>query len=201
MRVPRGARGAAPARRENGGGTPRPTRAERSSYNPGMDHFSHPTAAERYAEARPYFHPVVVERMRRFLKRRNPSRGRSTSPAGRGSRASRSRRLRRASSASTHRSPCSLMRPAPEVRYVMARAEALPFRDGAFGLATVSCGLHWFEREGFSPRRTECSGPAAGSSSTTTPSSTACAATTPSTARCARPIRSATRRRSATGGL
>src|SRR4051812_10321444 len=32
-----------------------------------MNYFAHETAAERYAQSRPYFHPLVIEMIRRFL--------------------------------------------------------------------------------------------------------------------------------------
>ena len=31
-----------------------------------VNYFSHASVAERYAKHRPYFHPVVMERLRRF---------------------------------------------------------------------------------------------------------------------------------------
>ncbi len=37
-----------------------------------MNHFAHQTAAERYTKDRPYFHPLVMERVRAFLKLGGP---------------------------------------------------------------------------------------------------------------------------------
>ncbi len=33
-----------------------------------MNYFAYATAAERYAKSRPYFHPIVIEKIKAFLK-------------------------------------------------------------------------------------------------------------------------------------
>ena len=37
-----------------------------------MNYFAHQTAAERYAKSRPYFHPLVIDRIRAFLHIQSP---------------------------------------------------------------------------------------------------------------------------------
>ena len=116
------------------------------------DHFISPSAAARYSAARPYFHPVVVERMKRFLKRRklipwalDAACGTGQSSVALESLASRIAGVDYSAAMLEHAERDE------RVSYVQARAEALPFRDGAFGLATVACGYHWFDRTAFLP--------------------------------------------------
>jgi hypothetical protein len=33
-----------------------------------MNYFAYPTAAERYARSRPYFHPLVIDKIRTVLR-------------------------------------------------------------------------------------------------------------------------------------
>ncbi len=40
-------------------------------------------------------------------------------------------------------------RRAPEVRYLLGRAEQLPLRAGTFGAATCCSGVHWFDQPAF----------------------------------------------------
>jgi len=40
-------------------------------------------------------------------------------------------------------------RPAPGVHYLLGSAERMPFVPGAFGAATVSSGVHWFDQQAF----------------------------------------------------
>lgn len=106
------------------------------------------TAAERYAASRPYFHQLVVERMRDrigedFTRALDVAcgTGLSTVPL-----------LDIADEVYGADISSGMLAVAPRheaIAYVEASAEDLPFDDGHFDLLTVSSGLHWLDREAF----------------------------------------------------
>ncbi|HIJ65080.1 MAG TPA: class I SAM-dependent methyltransferase [Candidatus Hydrogenedentes bacterium] len=115
-----------------------------------MNPFVHKTAAGRYAESRPYYHPHAVARVRDYLKLEWPV-GRALDVA-----------------CGTGQS-CHVLKSMAQIivgtdiaaemldeacandgiRYVRAAAEQLPFPDEHFDLITASSAFHWFERKRF----------------------------------------------------
>ena len=115
-----------------------------------MNYFAYPTAAERYASGRPFFHPLAVAKIQTVCCE--------------------SGRIDRALDVGcgTGQSSLALLEVADEIvgldnssemlvraerheriRYVEARAEQVPFGDASFGLMTVSSAFHWFNRQQF----------------------------------------------------
>lgn len=122
----------------------------RAAVQPQTNYFAYPTAAERYASGRPYFHPLAIERIRALC-----------CPTGRVARAL-------DVGCGTGRSSIALLDIAdeivgvdssaemliraqqnPRVSYVCGQAESLPFEDASFEFITVALAFHWFDRERF----------------------------------------------------
>lgn len=111
--------------------------------------FVHRSAAQRYAAARPYFHPLVAARISAFTV--TPRFGRALDVAcgtGQSARAI-------ADIADTVEaidiSPEMIAEaePPPGVRYQVAPAEKLPFPERHFDLITVGLAFHWFDQAAF----------------------------------------------------
>lgn len=112
--------------------------------------FAYQTAAERYAKARPYFHPLIIERFCQFTELGFPV-GRTLDVAcgtGQSTRAlaeiARSVVGIDSSAVMIEQAP-----PLPNVEYEVASAERLPFDDATFDLVTVGLAFHWFDQDRF----------------------------------------------------
>lgn len=115
-----------------------------------MNFFETSTAAERYAQGRPYFHPVVVERIRKFLALAGPIARALDVGCGTGLSTVALTEIAR-EVVGLDAAPEMIAR-APRVervRYVVASAEKLPFAEETFDLATLSCVFHWLDRDVF----------------------------------------------------
>ena len=115
-----------------------------------MNYFAHQTVAERYARSRPYFHPLVIDRIRVFLDLNSPVPIALDVACGDGQSA-----LALADIAisiiATDISPTMLAQaPTHErIRYVEAPAEQLPVESDSADLMTVSLAFHWLDRSRF----------------------------------------------------
>ncbi len=113
------------------------------------NYFSHASAAERYAKFRPYFHPTAMARLVAFTGR---ARFKHALDVGCGTGNS-TRALAEIADQVTaiDNAPAMLaLAPRlPSVTYQLAEAEALPFADGSFDLATVFMAFHWFDQGKF----------------------------------------------------
>lgn len=116
-------------------------------------------AATRYSTFRPYFHPLVVERMKsriggNFVRALDIAcgTGLSTVPLLEIS--------EEVFGADVSGAMLAVASRRDAIEYVEAPAEDLPFESGFFDLLTVSSGLHWFDRERFlsEARRVLCPG-------------------------------------------
>jgi SAM-dependent methyltransferase len=115
-----------------------------------MNYFAYPTAAERYAKGRPFFHPLAAKKIQTICCE--------------------SGRINRALDVGcgTGQSTLALLDVADEIvgldnsaemlshagrhariHYVEARAEELPFDDMSYGIITVGLAFHWFDRQQF----------------------------------------------------
>ena len=114
------------------------------------NHFAGKSAAERYAIGRPYFHPLVVGRIARFLDLDKPVHTALDVACGTGHS---SVALTEIASwvVGVDNSVEMLYRATLDdhVEYVEAAAEDLPFDAEFFDLATVSSAFHWFDRTRF----------------------------------------------------
>jgi SAM-dependent methyltransferase len=111
--------------------------------------FVHRSAARRYAAARPYFHPLVAEKIPSFTAMPRFSRALDVA-CGTGQSARALAGIADAVDA-IDISPEMLAEAEPHerIRYQTAAAERLPFGDSAFDLATVGLAFHWFDQTAF----------------------------------------------------
>src|SRR5687767_4887971 len=115
-----------------------------------MNFFSPASAAERYARGRPFFHPLVLGRVKEFFGLREPLA--RALDVGCGTGLSTAALLELASEAAGVDASAAMIAHAPRragLAFVVADAERLPFGEGAFDLLTVSQVLHWLDRGRF----------------------------------------------------
>jgi SAM-dependent methyltransferase len=114
-----------------------------------VNHFVHASAAARYAAGRPFFHPMVIERIVRVTRSPRFARGLDVA-CGTGQSARALAQICDSVDAidiSVDMLTCA--EASDRVTYLQASAEALPFGDGLFDLATVGLAFHWFDQEQF----------------------------------------------------
>lgn len=108
--------------------------------------FDTPIAARRFGEGRPYFHPRVMEQVRRKLGLSGKLARALDVGCGTGLS---SRALLSLAEKVDAVDPSAAMLAAarrdPGIAYLRATGEALPFPDALFSLATVSQALHWMD--------------------------------------------------------
>ena len=115
-----------------------------------MNFFAHQTAAERYAQGRPYFHPLVIDRIRGFLKLRGPVSIAVDVACGTGQSSLALADI--ATSVIATDLAVSMLAQAQvheHIRYIEAPAEHLPIESHSADLITVSLAFHWFDRNRF----------------------------------------------------
>src|SRR5690348_11559610 len=111
--------------------------------------FVHRTAAQRYAAARPYFHPIVMRRIVEVAQRARFDRaldvacgtGLSSRPL-----------LKIADEIDATDISAEMLAEAQEnarIRFHLAPAERLPFDANSFDLLTVGLAFHWFDQAAF----------------------------------------------------
>jgi ubiquinone/menaquinone biosynthesis C-methylase UbiE len=114
-----------------------------------LSYFESRDAAERYVGGRPYFHPLVIKKIRDFLRLREPIPLALDVACGTGQSTVALKEISsRVVGTEVSREMLTLAREAG-VRYVEAPAEDLPFADGSFQLITVALAFHWFDRPRF----------------------------------------------------
>jgi SAM-dependent methyltransferase len=115
-----------------------------------MNYFVHQTSAERYAQCRPYFHPFVIERIRRHLNLNGPVPCAVDVACGTGQSALALAEI--ASEIVATDIASAMLAQAPvhaRIRYLEAPAEQLPLESQTVDLMTVSLAFHWFNRSRF----------------------------------------------------
>ena len=111
--------------------------------------FVHRSAAQRYAAARPYFHPQVVRRIAAVTETSRFARGLDIAcGTGQSSRAL-TDIADRVDAIDISAEMLSEAEPHECVHYLAASAEKMPFSDNCFDLATVGLAFHWFEQAAF----------------------------------------------------
>jgi SAM-dependent methyltransferase len=115
-----------------------------------MNYFAYPTVGQRYANGRPFFHPLAIKKIQKVCCENG--------------------RINRALDVGcgTGQSTLALLEIADEIigvdnsaemlshvasheriRYVEGSAERMTFADGIFGLVTVAGAFHWFDQQKF----------------------------------------------------
>jgi len=115
-----------------------------------MNYFAYPTAAERYASGRPFFHPLAIKKIQSVCCQ-NGRMDRALD-VGCGTGQSTQALLEVAEEIVGLDSSAEMLFHAvrsDRIRFVEARAEQMPFADAAFGLITVALALHWFDQQQF----------------------------------------------------
>jgi SAM-dependent methyltransferase len=111
-----------------------------------MNYFAYPTAAERYANGRPFFHPLAVKKIGTICCENG--RINRALDVGCGTGQSTLALLELADEIVGLDNSAEMLSHAvrhAQVRYVEARAEQMPFDDKSYGLITVGSALHWFD--------------------------------------------------------
>jgi SAM-dependent methyltransferase len=113
-----------------------------------MNFFNSQSAAGRYPRGRPYFHPLVVERIRSFLPAAKPIARAVDVGCGTGLSAVALKSIA-AEVVGVDAAPemVALAERRGRVRYALADALRLPFGESEFDLMTLSSAFHWLERE------------------------------------------------------
>ncbi|MDD2237437.1 MAG: class I SAM-dependent methyltransferase [Kiritimatiellae bacterium] len=115
-----------------------------------MNPFVHSTAAQRYAQARPYYHPVAIGLVKAFLPLDWPVRRALDVACGTGLSCVALKELA-GQIVGTDNSLEMIAEASsdPAIQYLHAPAEDQPFPNGHFDLITVSSAFHWFDRVEF----------------------------------------------------
>jgi len=116
-----------------------------------MENFFSPvSAAQRYARGRPYFHPIVIGRIRAFLHLDSPLAIAVDAGCGTGLSCVALKEIAARivgidlSRAMLREAPAD-----PRIRYVEASAERLPLAGGSVDLITAALAFHWLDRDRF----------------------------------------------------
>ncbi len=115
-----------------------------------MNYFGFASAAERYSKGRPFFHPLVIEHVKKLVSLQKPVARALDVGCGTGLSAVALKTLAR-TVVGLDAAPAMLAH-APRdkrIRYIAATAEHLPFGDDRFDLMTLSQVCHWLDRERF----------------------------------------------------
>jgi SAM-dependent methyltransferase len=115
-----------------------------------MNYFSYSSAAERYANGRPFFHPLAINKIKALCcEARRINRALDV---GCGTGQSTLALLELADEVVGVDSSAAMLSqaiPHAQTRYVEASAEQMPFDNASFGLITVGLAFHWFNQKQF----------------------------------------------------
>jgi len=113
------------------------------------NHFVHRSAAQRYAVARPYFHPLVGRKIASFTA--TPRFRRALDIACGTGQSARALALiaDQIDAVDTSNEMLAEAEHHERVRFQLAAAEKMPFADDTFDLATVGLAFHWFDQAAF----------------------------------------------------
>lgn len=115
-----------------------------------MNFFSSKTAAERYTEGRPYFHPLVIERIRTFLSLTRPVRRAVDVGCGTGlSTVALKEIAEEIIGVDASSEMIALAARDERIEYRLADALNLPFGENEFDLMTLCSAFHWLDRQKF----------------------------------------------------
>jgi ubiquinone/menaquinone biosynthesis C-methylase UbiE len=115
-----------------------------------VNYFVHLSAAERYARDRPYFHPLVIKRMKAFLELSKPVPLALDVGCGTGMSSVALTEIAETVIAADPSAAMLAQAPVhPHIRYLEALAEHLPLENASVNLVSVTLAFHWFDRARF----------------------------------------------------
>jgi ubiquinone/menaquinone biosynthesis C-methylase UbiE len=115
-----------------------------------MNFFAYRSAAERYAKYRPYFHPLVVEKIRAYLQLQGPVAIALDVGCGSGQSTVALKEIAQVViGMDISEAMLAVAEKAAGIHYVRAAAERLAAKDCSIDLLTTSMAYHWFDREQF----------------------------------------------------
>jgi SAM-dependent methyltransferase len=115
-----------------------------------VNFFSPKSAAERYSRGRPYFHPIVIERIKKFLSLNEPLSRVLDVGCGTGlSTVALKEIAREVVGVDAASEMIALADSDPRIEYLVAGAENLPFAENEFEMVTLSSAFHWLDKEKF----------------------------------------------------
>lgn len=104
----------------------------------------------RYASSRPYFHPVVIERIKAHLKLEQPVLKALDVACGTGQSSFALKAIcQNVTGVDVSPEMLEFARENPGIEFLESGAENLPFEDSSFDLLTVCNAFHWFDRSQF----------------------------------------------------
>lgn len=115
-----------------------------------MKYFSPRTAAERYAQGRPFFHPLVIGRVKEFLSPPAPLPVGLDVCCGTGLSSLALKEL--AAEVVGVDASSEMLAFAPQsagITFCLADAERLPFGEDAFDIVTIAQAIHWLDKRRF----------------------------------------------------
>jgi ubiquinone/menaquinone biosynthesis C-methylase UbiE len=115
-----------------------------------LKYFNSRSAAQRYAQGRPYFHPQIVQRVQQRLSLAWPVPRAIDVACGTGlSTVALKPLVREIVGTDVSEEMIRLAPVDPQTRYVVAPAEDLPFPDAHFDLLTLCAAFHWLDATAF----------------------------------------------------
>jgi ubiquinone/menaquinone biosynthesis C-methylase UbiE len=115
-----------------------------------MNFFVHKTAAERYAKYRPYFHPLVVEKVRAYLHLERPAGVAVDVGCGSGQSTVALKEISDfVAGMDISAEMLRLASKQPGIQYIQASAEEMAIKDASADLLATSLAHHWFDQERF----------------------------------------------------
>jgi SAM-dependent methyltransferase len=115
-----------------------------------MNYFSPKSAAQRYAKGRPYFHPMIIGRIKEFLSITTRLSSALDVGCGTGLSAVALKAIAENVTGLDASEEMIALAPAENgVRYSVAAAENLPFEKNEFNLLTLSQVFHWLDANRF----------------------------------------------------
>lgn len=111
-----------------------------------MNFFAYHTVAERYAKYRPYFHPLVIGKIRDYLKLERPVELALDMGCGPGQSTIALKEIAElVIGADVSAEMLNLAEKQPGIEYIQSRAEDVAVRNTSVDLITTSMAYHWFE--------------------------------------------------------
>jgi SAM-dependent methyltransferase len=115
-----------------------------------MSFFTSSSEAKRYAQGRPYFHPIAIERAKKVLGIAATFSFAVDVACGTGQSAAALRAIaERVIGFDISWNMLATTDRSEGIRYVQARAESMPFRSGSVPIMSSALAFHWFDRDQF----------------------------------------------------